>query len=1146
MDLATGHEHPRRGVKLLRVSAAVVGALVLLVLALPLIVRGPVARWLVARITAGMCGTVRFSGGHVGWAAMIDLTMGRPFPVVIEDLRITGPDDKVAIAAARLEAEVEIHRGGAVIVRRLSMWHGGWRLALDPSVIGTVDVFQSVPPAGRAACLDPRAERPKKPSGGGGGGGSLVLRHVEFHDVDAALEFPTWGMTLDHTQAVGSLAAGGSGPPLLFDVKDIVATGGSVRLGGARGPWETRVLFDHAELTRVGVLPDAPTDLLLVVGAATTGHARLRGHATFRNIFPIAPGKMPSQPPGLDSEIEWTSFGAALEKAQAEWRPRGKWLQRIDGDLHARVQGPFNAIEGMLQIEGGGTKVAARLAQGAADLRIALAGVDTTWMLDPALRPLLGGQLNGRFHATARLAPTFAGIGADIPDADLRLDRRRAPRGPRRYELRIGSDARRTSATEVLTASIGRVRLADATLQLDGLRVAWTGLTAAVDAEVAFPADTPTAQRQRSRVEAKGSLSVAALEDWIPDGLATGPLRVGATARGTLDRVELSLAFPPPSTIGVIGQRFVLPSRLDVVATTDGGVRLPRAELRRLGGGSLSIEGRVGPDDRLAVKLGARDYPLGALPGLSPALRPLLDGALGADLNVTGKTERPAVSGKLNVAALAFRDKPVGDLSADLRLGMESGEITAQVNPGLTLRARVKRRPTLSVDAELDARDRAIGPWLPGPLVGAALTVSGHAQVAYREGAPLTGSASLAVAGPGLSGVRIDGNARGDQASAHIGGQLDVGRWAAFWPHMLKTASGVLDLDLGVTDAIVQPRAKGALRIARDLVVHAAAWPAPIAMVAGGAVELDGTALVVRDVTLSTTGAEARLGGRATIDLFQPERSALALQLAATVDAARFPMRLPSGASASGKLALDARVAGTLAGNPGPRIDGRAELQGLSVRLSPGTPAAHARGVVEAHGEVVRTMGVDVAVDGVGAVRIGTPTAPAQARIVSLSPFRIGAVDVPFSGQNLTVGTPASELYVPDLDAVLRLTGDARGPLAVRGVVDVSGGVLDPSKKGPELGTAPAPQPKVKGAWWKMIPPGLLLDLDLRGSRHGMRVEVPVLPDVTVDFRCHLLATNRGATWTGNLGGDSTYARAAVTVYDWFKSEDLRGCQLTK
>jgi len=77
------------------------------------------------------------------------------------------------------------------------------------------------------------------------------------------------------------------------------------------------------------------------------------------------------------------------------------------------------------------------------------------------------------------------------------------------------------------------------------------------------------------------------------------------------------------------------------------------------------------------------------------------------------------------------------------------------------------------------------------------------------------------------------------------------------------------------------------------------------------------------------------------------------------------------------------------------------------------------------------------------------------------------------------------------------------------------------------------------------LPPHLTLDLELRGTNKGMRVAVPVLPDVTVDFRCRLQATNRGARWSGRLRGDGAWARAAVTVFDWFRPEDLRRCQLT-
>ncbi len=62
----------------------------------------------------------------------------------------------------------------------------------------------------------------------------------------------------------------------------------------------------------------------------------------------------------------------------------------------------------------------------------------------------------------------------------------------------------------------------------------------------------------------------------------------------------------------------------------------------------------------------------------------------------------------------------------------------------------------------------------------------------------------------------------------------------------------------------------------------------------------------------------------------------------------------------------------------------------------------------------------------------------------------------------------------------------------------------------------------------------------------GLSVAVPVLPDVTVDFRCHLLATRHGATWSGRMRGAGAYSRAALAIGDWFSDNDLRRCQLTK
>ncbi len=195
------------------------------------------------------------------------------------------------LAAARLEAELTIHHNGSIDVARLRMEHGQWRLDLDSDGARTGDAFRTVPLAGRQACLDPHAARPAGKSGGGGG--ALDLRRVEMDDVTAELDFDTWAMALSGASAVGSLHAGGDGPVLLFEAHDVAARAGWVRIGGPRSPWRTRVPLDGGAITRVGVFPDAPTDLTLEVAGGTTGKSLLSGRARFLNIFP-PPGRAPA------------------------------------------------------------------------------------------------------------------------------------------------------------------------------------------------------------------------------------------------------------------------------------------------------------------------------------------------------------------------------------------------------------------------------------------------------------------------------------------------------------------------------------------------------------------------------------------------------------------------------------------------------------------------------------------------------------------------------------------------------------------------------------------------------------------------------------------------------------------------------------
>jgi len=1162
--------------KLLGVAAAALAGGLALAVVLPFVVRGPVARWALARATASRCGSFAIGGGHFGWASVLDLAFGRPMPLVLEDVQITGADGRVVFAAARFEATLEIHPfPWRLAVADAVMSRGRWRLALGPGTIGTADAFRTVPPAGRAACLDPNARRPHRAASAGGS--EIAIRGLEFQDVDVELDFPTWGLSLSHANAAGTLSAGGDGPPILFDARDVVAAAGTLRIGRSGDAWTARVPFDAVAIERVAVAPEVPTDLQLFVTGARTGRARLSGHARFENIFPPAPGARPPAPakpapPGLDADVRWTNFAAALAALEADWRPRGAWATHLEGDLAIDVKGPFTSLALALTADGGGNHLAAHLAHGSADLTLALAGVDTRWLLDPALAPLLGGILHGQLSATARLAPTLAGMQAEIASADLRLDRRRVPSGPRHYELRVGRERRTPGAIDTLYASIGRVGLSDATLKLETLRLDWIGLSARADALVEFPdqkraapvqpsiaqpgARTPAtaAGRPRSRVEAHGTLSVAALEDWIPGGGVTGPLRLSASLRGTLEKVDFQVLFPRPATVGVFGQRFVLPARLGARLVTDVGLTISPLRLRRVGGGAAEIGGQLDAGGRVSARLRVLDYPLAELPGLDHAGLPVkLAGTLGADLALSGALAQPTLEGRIDVRRLAVDRRPLGDAAINLRMGAERGVADLTLEPGVVLHATVRRRPKLAVDSKLTLTDRALGPWLPPPLAGAPIAASGAATIAYTDGAPLTVDGSFQLKGPGLDGVTLDGHARGGDARGHLSGQIDLAAWPALWSRYFQRVAGTAAVDLTVVPAVGRPRVSGRLRIARDFVLRTPRWPAPITLPAGGAFDFDGAALSSPGLSIDTPGLHGKVAGRATLDPGGVGRSklagpvALALTLSAELDAARFPIRLPGHASLSGRLVVDAKVTGTLGGATddasGPRIDGQARFEELVLRPPAGFPALRARGVIEAHGATLRTSGLVVDVAGVGAIDVGRPSAPAQAELASLSPLRIGRVDVPFSGQHLVVGGPTSALEIPDLDADVRLTGDARGELKLSGEIAVAGGSYD-SSRGRATHAAKPTKTRATGGWYRILPPHLTLDLLLHGPRKAVRVAVPVLPDVNLDFQCHLVATNRGATLGGRLRGDGLYARAAVAIYDWLTPGDLRRCQI--
>jgi hypothetical protein len=79
--------------------AAILIALALLGVASPLVVRGPVLRWIFARASASRCGSFSIGRGHFDWASAIRLALGHPVSLALHrGARLSQPDGQFGLS----------------------------------------------------------------------------------------------------------------------------------------------------------------------------------------------------------------------------------------------------------------------------------------------------------------------------------------------------------------------------------------------------------------------------------------------------------------------------------------------------------------------------------------------------------------------------------------------------------------------------------------------------------------------------------------------------------------------------------------------------------------------------------------------------------------------------------------------------------------------------------------------------------------------------------------------------------------------------------------------------------------------------------------------------------------------------------------
>ena len=1045
MDAGARVSIPGRARWARRVASVVLAVVLAIVLLPPLVLRGPVARWAVSRATRDLCGTVHIEGAHLGWLVVPALLRGRPFLVQVQGARIDGADGKDVLRAESVSAMVEVARKPwRVVVDGGVASRGGWRIGIDPEgrVGGLLGAFRVVAPgASRGVCLEPVAPRrgprpPVAPSSA-----SLELRAIRLDEVDVTLDFPLWGLFLPHARGTGSLAVGTpGGAGFTFDVLDATAPGGELRVGpggAAASSATTTAFFDDVVISHVGVSTKEPGDLVLTVTRADTGRSRLSGTALFDNVFSRHGRRGDRNPAGLDLDARWDRLSDAAARLRAPWLPRAALGEVLDGALVARVRGPFRALTGTLSIEGPRLGVEAALEQGRrATLDARVSELEISPFLHQSLAALFGGRVTGRLSTKVELRDGGHDVDLEIPSADVVLTRAGKSPTPRRLAFRVRprtSGAPALAGNDTLVIGLTAANLRHRSLRIEGLSAGWgRALRARGALTLVMPARAGGGPTPPARLDAELTASATSLERWVPRADAQRA-RVGAAH-------PLRAARPPSRA-----RRARARDRGDVARRA-----LPRAR-RRHGRPRRPPRAHVrGPRARARRRRAAhgarprrargahrrRGRPVRLPPRRPcPASRrspcpPLMNGAVPRRSTTRSKdgstphcgcvgadVAAHALAGTITLAGVSLVGRHIGDGKLRVHASGETLSLDGTLGSSLAIDLGARRgRGGVSSDVNLKLASLALAPWLPPPLSGLDVSVSGVARLAIVPRQPLAAHVDLTAGGAGGQ-LAIVGTSAGDTVDASVRGRLELPGLRLLWGHAFTEADGALDVDVAPSPGGLL---RGTLVVARALSLRPRRWPVTLGVAQGGRLEVDGTRLHIPALTLTAPGAWLTLAGDVTADLVTPERTRVDLTANAHVDAAALARqaRLPALASASGTITVDARARGTLAA---PEASGAARLDAVRLRpTSPAWPALRVDGVLDANERGVSTRGLRVETVGPslasGVVTIGAADAPASVALTSAWPPRIARVDVPVVGRGLHVGGAPASFAIGALD----------------------------------------------------------------------------------------------------------------------------------
>jgi hypothetical protein len=709
------------------VMAALVGVALVASLAVPLIVRGPVVRYLVGYETEQLCGSVSVRGGHFSLDLAPALIFGRSFTVTAVGVHVREPDGSDLFRAETLRARLRVRwRTWQLLVEGIDVADGAFRLfGRDNGQPPTV-ALKGVPSGGRSQCLAPgQGPQPQHPVRNAQ---LLDVPRLTLRNVSIALSFPMWAVMLDATEAHGTLriVATSAGTEILFDARDVITNRGGTLAVGPRGGRLTPVVpFDHVEIRRVAVTDQAPQDLRLEVQNARTGRAALSGRAIFTNVFERSPGEVAA---GMKLDARWAEVGHAMASSPG-WSSVGRALAQLDATVNVSLHGSFGALAGSTRLVGKGLSVSARsLPRRRYELDLGFVDFDTRPLLfTRAQRALLRGRLNGQVFASARLGRTARDASVSIGALDLVLARD-AVEGPRRVLVSHRGGA---MSPGDLRLELGVAVLKSGVLRVEPLTVRWAGTTVSTD------------------ITAEGEPGSRALL-----------LRARAT---------------PDSRIKVRGEVFLPPPLVKVRFEPARRFIFDPFTLKHVGGGALEASGTLGlsPSNPTDLSVAIVDYPLARVPGLDRArsigregaIGRLLAGRMNASFFITGPTVRPGLSGLLTLTKVRWAGQSLGDGRIDFRALRGGTRFEGALIDGLTIRGHLHQAAELGDTIEVRSSDVRLAPWLPRIVTATDPRVSGNLVWRPRSGSRPSATADLVVKGKGIL-LGVSARAKADEQGA--------------------------------------------------------------------------------------------------------------------------------------------------------------------------------------------------------------------------------------------------------------------------------------------------------------------------------------------------------------------------------------------